>query len=48
MVSCNFEQQRCKISEFTAGKYLEFEEKKSVDFAWACLRNPPFTNHLLF
>ena len=32
------------------GKCLpfEFEEKKSVDFAWACLSDPRFTDHLPF
>ena len=38
--------QLCNCSEnaFTSA----FEEKKSVDFAWACLSNPHFTDHLLF
>ena len=30
------------------GFHFEFEEKKSVDFAWACLSDPHFTDHLLF
>ena len=25
-----------------------FKEKKNVDFAWACLRDPRFIDHLLF
>ena len=46
----NFEQQRCKISVYTAGRNgFHFKlEKKSVDFAWACLNDPRFTDHLLF
>ena len=53
----NFEQQRCKISVYTAASALrlfqnafrfELEEKKSVDFAWACLSDPRFTDHLPF
>ena len=28
--------------------HFEFEEKKSGDFAWACLSDPHFTDHLLF
>ena len=49
--------QRCKISVYTAASALglfenafhfELEEKKSIDFAWACLSDPRFTDHLLF
>ena len=28
--------------------HIEFEEKKSVDFARTCLSDPRFTDHLLF
>ena len=50
----NFEQQRCKILVYTAASCncsmpsSELEGKKSVDFAWACLSDPHFTNHLPF
>ena len=46
----NFEQQRYKISVYRAENafHFEFEEKKSADFAWACLVDPRFTDHLLF
>ena len=28
--------------------HLELEERKSVDFAWACHSEPRFIDHLLF
>ena len=51
----NFEQQRCTISVYTAAsatvlKCLPrwFWGEGGVEFAWSCLSNHRFTDHLLF
>ena len=41
----NFEQQRSVYALKTSSASIL---RKSVDFAWTCLSDPPFTNHLPF